>query len=293
MHVPVMPTEVLDLLAPAPGKVFVDGTFGRGGHTRSFLDLGAVVYAFDMDPDAIAHARAQFAIDIANRQLMIVPANFARLDESLCEQGLVPPCLDGAFFDLGMSSNQIEESRRGFSFLRDEPLDMRMSPELGVTAADLVNALPEKHLTQLLWDYAQESQASRIAHHIVAARVVRPFQSTKQLAALVEKAKGGRRDGHLHPATKTFQALRIAVNMEMDNLSLLLDQVLDWMLPGGRVGFLSFHEGEDRQVKHRFQDWEKLGRGMLVTKKPVMPSDEEVAKNVRSRSARLRVMEVL
>lgn len=293
MHIPVLLSEVLAYLNVQAGGTYVDGTFGRGGHTRAILEQGGKVIGFDMDPDAAAFAQKNFSAELESGALRLVPRNFAEIDDALTDLGITPRSLSGALFDFGMSSNQIDESKRGFSFQKDEPLDMRMNPELGVTAADLLNALPEKHLQTLLWENAQETAASAIARAVVARRAKQPFRTTRELADLVSKVKGGRHGSHLHPATKVFQALRIAVNTENENLSTLLSSLLKWMNTGARLVFISFHEGEDRAVKLQVKDWEAQGKVNVLTQKVVMPSETEIKKNPRSRSAKLRAVEVL
>lgn len=295
MHVPVLLNETIALLHIQPGLWYLDGTFGRGGHTRAILEQGGNVLAFDADLDAInfAHQDPFFAQQLHNGHLVVIHDNFANLDRCLRAQGLQPPYLAGALFDLGMSSDQIEDSGRGFSFSRDEPLDMRMNEELGVTAADLLNALPEKHLKNLFWEYAQEPAASQIAHAVATTRSQQPFRTSKQLADLVSRVKHGRQGSHLHPATKVFMALRMAVNSELDNLRLLLDQILPWLQSHAILAMISFHEGEDRLVKHQFDLWHQQGKGSLVIKKNITAADVELASNPRSRSARLRALEII
>lgn len=288
MHVPVLLNETIDNLAIQPDQWYLDGTFGRGGHTREILRQGGKVVACDLDPEAIGAARSTFAGEIAEGRLHICHTNFAQIDTALPAIDFRPDTFQGALFDLGVSSNQIDESERGFSFQGSQPLDMRMDPQLGVTAADLLNALPEKHLKNLLWEYAQETQASQIARAVVQARAKAPLRTTDQLVKVVGQVKGAKR-GHLHPATKTFMALRMAVNLELDNLQQLLSTILPWLQPGGRLAMISFHEGEDRLVKQTFHQWEEDGRVSQITKKPIMPAEAEMQKNPRSRSARLRV----
>jgi len=287
MHVPVLLNEVLDALRPEPDSWYLDGTFGRGGHTGALLEREARVVALDWDPDAIAAGQEKFAGEIATGRLQLVHTNFAEFPSALKQIGLIPPFFSGALLDLGMSSNQIDESGRGFSFSREEPLDMRMDPRLGVTAADLVNALPEKHLKSLIWENSQETFASPIAHAIIEQRAQQPFTTTTQLAELIQRVKR-KREGKIHPATKVFQALRIAVNLEKENLAQLLTDVSVWLEPKAPLAIISFHEGEDRLAKHAFREWEEAGKGSQMTKKPVMPGEEELARNPRSRSARLR-----
>ncbi len=293
MHVPVLKDEVLETLAIKPGGTYIDGTFGRGGHTREILVAGGKVIAFDQDADAISAGNESFAQELADGSLTLIHANFSQLHQHLTSLEIAPRSVAGALFDLGMSSNQLDESGRGFSFQREEPLDMRMNQDLGVTAADLLNALPEKHLKALFWENSQETFAGAIARAIVNRREKQPWATTKELAELISHIKRGRQESKIHPATKVFQALRIAVNMELDSLTMLLDQVLPWMQSGGRLAFISFHEGEDRLVKQAFRQWERLGKGLQMGSKPIMPTEEEIARNPRSRSAKLRVMELV
>ncbi len=290
MHVPVMKAEVIEALNIQPGKWYLDGTFGRGGHTGAMLDAGGSVIALDHDPDAITAGHAKFADEISAGRLKLLSANFAHLNATLEGADIEPASFAGALFDFGMSSNQIDESGRGFSFQKDEPLDMRMNPELGVTAADLVNALPEKHLKSLFWDYAQETSASAIARGIVNAREKAPIQTTRQLVDIVQRAKHVHGKSHLHPATKVFMALRMAVNTELDNITLLLDQLLYWIQSEGKIVFLSFHEGEDRLVKQQIRTWEQAKLVVSDTKKPLMPTEQEIVENPRSRSTKLRAI---
>lgn len=289
MHVPVMKAEVIEALAIQPGQMYLDGTFGRGGHTRAMLEAGAKVVAFDHDPDALTAGTASFASEIASGQLDLRMGNFAHLSRLLQDAKYQPPLFAGCLFDFGMSSNQLEESGRGFSFQKDEPLDMRMNPELGVTAADLINALPEKHLKSLFWDYAQETSSSAIARAIVNERQKGPITTTDQLVKIVQRSKHFHGKSHLHPATKVFMALRMAVNMELDNITVLLDQLLEWHLPQAHMVFLSFHEGEDRLIKHQLRTWENAGLVTVESKKPLGPGPEEIAENPRARSTKLRM----
>lgn len=293
MHISVLKNEVIEALAVKPGGWYIDGTFGRGGHTSEVLALGGSVVAFDMDEDAHEFALQHFSQHIEEGKLKMVRANFAQLSVELERIGFTRGTFAGAMFDLGMSSNQIDESGRGFTFQKNEPLDMRMDENQGVTAADLLNALPEKHLKTMFWENSQETFASIIAREIVKRREKKPWKTTQELADLIEKVKRGRKAGHIHPATKVFQALRMAVNTELDNLTVLLDQLPSWIAPEGRIVFLAFHEGEDRQVKQAFNMWQKQGKGLQITKKPVMASEQELKANPRSRSAKMRAIEMI
>ncbi|HKY74331.1 MAG TPA: 16S rRNA (cytosine(1402)-N(4))-methyltransferase RsmH [Patescibacteria group bacterium] len=290
-HIPVMLSEAVEALQVSSGKWFVDGTFGRGGHTREILNRGGKVIALDHDDEAIMLGQSTFSKEIKNSVVEFYHLNFALL-------GTIPNILDrkiaGILFDFGLSSAQLDEPERGFSFQQDAPLDMRMDRRLGVKARDLVNALGRKELYDLLTTYAQEFRARSIVESLLRSRIEKPIETTKELADIVEKAVGGRKtgkEGHLHPATKTFMALRMAVNDELGSIERALPTALDTVADGGRIVTISFHEGEDRLVKHAMQGWEKQGLGMQITKKPLEASEEEKQKNPRSRSAKLRVFE--
>lgn len=289
-HVPVLFRETLESLQPAAGKKFLDGTFGRGGHTRAVLDTGAFVLALDWDDDAIAAGKTAFASELQSGKLELVRANFGDL-ASTAEVLRAQP-FDGMLFDFGVSSPQLDQPERGFSFQHDALLDMRMDRRLGVTAADLVNALGKRELAEMLKSYAQEQSADRIAAAIVKAREEGPIKSTRQLAQIIEKiAVRGFGRGHLHPATKTFMALRMVVNGELQSIRAMLDTVLPLLREGGRLATISFQEMEDRLVKLAFRQWEKDGYGRSLFHHPVEASSRELSENPRSRSAKLRVFE--
>ena len=305
-HVPVLVGEVLERLAVRPGGIYVDGTLGSGGHARAVLERAGpqgVLLGIDRDAEAIARARRNLQ-GVAGR-CVFVKGNFAEVAGIARREGF--DRVDGVLLDIGVSSEQLDEPERGFSFRADSALDMRMDRSSGSTAADLIRRLSEEELRSILRDYGEEHRAARIARAIVAARKRMPLATTGELARVVETAAGGRR-GRLHPATRTFQALRIAVNDELDCLERGLVGGLDLLAPGGRLAVISFHSLEDRIVK-RFAvrhagRWESLQAGgrrwhgelpvvALVTRKPVTPSEEEVGRNPRARSAKLRVVERL
>lgn len=237
-HLPVLLTEVVEAMAIAPGDVVVDGTFGAGGYTRAFLAAGAKVTAFDRDPTA-----ARFAGDLPAERFTLVCARFSEMDEVLGEGGA-----DSVALDLGVSSMQLDEADRGFSFLRDGPLDMRMSDQ-GDTAADLVNTAEPEDLARILWVYGEEKKSRRIAGAIARRRVQQPFTRTGELADFIEGVLGGRRGAKAHPATRSFQALRIAVNDELAELEAGLAAAERVLKPGGRLAVVTFHSLEDRIVK--------------------------------------------
>jgi 16S rRNA (cytosine1402-N4)-methyltransferase len=291
-HVSVLLAEVMEALEPAPGKTIVDGTFGAGGYTRAFLQTGATVVAFDRDPSA-----ARFAQGLGER-FTLVEARFSEMADKLGDKSA-----DGVALDLGVSSMQLDEAERGFSFMRDGPLDMRMGAQ-GPTAADLVNTLEHPELARLFWLYGEEKQSRRIATAIVRRRAEQPFERTLDLAEVVEKALGGRKGAKVHPATRTFQALRIAVNEELAELEAGLEAAERVLKAGGRIAVVTFHSLEDRIVKAFFA--ERAGRTpagsrhapptakgpeptfVLLFNGARAPSDAETAANPRARSAKLR-----
>jgi 16S rRNA (cytosine1402-N4)-methyltransferase len=304
-HVPVLYREVLDFLQPRSGGRYIDGTLGAGGHTAGILEASAPdgqVLAFDRDREAIRFARER--LDHFGDRLHTVHASYGAMAELAPEVGFKR--VDGVLLDLGLSSRQLEDPERGFSFLQDGPLDMRFDTTHGVTAATLVNRLPEKELADLFWRYGEEQNSRRYARAIVANR---PLQTTRELAELIEEAapKAARRR-RIHPATQVFQALRIAVNDELGELERGLPAAIDLLRSGGRVAVISFHSLEDRYVKNQFRD---LARDCvcpprqpvctcdtvpvvrLVTRKAIKAGESEVSENPRSRSARLRVAEKL
>lgn len=284
-----MPTEVLEWLQPKPGAWYLDATFGAGGHTRKLLEAGARVVALDFDQTAIDQGGVQFASEINQGQLILIRANFANLNQA---PQLRETQFSGALFDLGTSSDQLTSTERGLSFSGDGPLDMRLDTRLGVTAADLLAALSHPQLSQLFIEYGGEQPmiAKKVATKILAARAQQPLVRTAQLVELINSVKP-HKSGQLHPATKIFQALRIAVNTEIDNLAQALPQVERLLQPGARLVVISFHDGEDRVVKHWMQQAEAHQQGQRLFKKPLTPSQAELQQNPRSRSAKLRVFE--
>jgi 16S rRNA (cytosine1402-N4)-methyltransferase len=283
----VLLAEVLELLAVRPGGVYVDGTVGLGGHAEALLRQSAPdgrLVAFDRDPEALARARARLAL-YADRT-RFEHADYREIPSRLGAEG--PP--QGVLLDMGVSSLQLDDPARGFSFNAEGPLDMRMDPTQGFTAADLVNRLPERELADVIYRWGEEHASRQIARAIVDARRSRPIATTTELAAVVRRSAGRSRRPGLDAATKTFQALRIHVNGELEGLAETLEQLAGVLAPGGRLAVLAFHSLEDREVKHTFRAL--VPRGFrLLTKKPVRPGAEELARNPRARSARLRVLE--
>jgi 16S rRNA (cytosine1402-N4)-methyltransferase len=308
-HQPVLLAETVSALQARPGGRYLDGTFGGGGHTRALLEASApdgIVLAFDADPAAIERAWALQQNPAIAQRLIPVHANFADLVAVAREREVAP--LDGILLDLGLSSFQLDQPERGFAFRHQGPLDMRFDPDHGVPASDLVNALPERELADLIWRYGEEPGSRRIARAVVRERERAPIETTTRLAEIVAGALGGRRGRDIHPATRTFQALRIATNEELTALEAALAGALDVLAPGGRLAVIAFHSLEDRIVK-RFIERESTAcvcppqvpvcvcghrpRLQKITRRVIRPDAAEMDANPRARSAVLRVAERL
>ena len=299
-HRPVLATEAIELLAPHPGSLVVDGTVGGGGHTRAILKAGADVLALDQDPDAIAHAREE--LTHVGGRVTLRQVNFRDADKVLDALGVAK--IGGAVLDLGVSSHQLENAARGFSMMRSGPLDMRMDPRSTITAADIVNRYSEEDLTRLFRELGEEPAARRVASLIVKMRKDLPFTETLQLTRAIEKVVG--RHGRRHPATQVFQALRMEVNDELGALEQGLRVLTARLERGARIAVITFHSLEDRIVKNFFRDhsrewldrpeWPEPRRNpdhdlRTITDKPIEPGENERRMNPRSRSAKLRVAE--
>lgn len=286
IHTSVLLSECLSYLAPESGKVYVDGTLGLGGHTEAILSASAPdgrVIAFEWDENALHHALLRLA-EFKDR-LTVVRRNFAELATGLAEIGIDK--IDGLLIDIGVSSLQLDMGGRGFSFQCDEILDMRMDNRSKTTAGSILAKCSEEELADIFYYYGEERQARPIAAAIVAARKQEEIRTTKQLVGIVAHAVPKRfHPKKIHVATKVFQALRIAVNTELENLARILDDGVGYLKPGANFCVISFHSLEDRIVKRKFRDNEQLE---VLTSKPVMSSPDEIAVNPRSRSARLRV----
>jgi 16S rRNA (cytosine1402-N4)-methyltransferase len=299
-HRPVLEKEVVELLEPKPGSLIVDGTCGGGGHTETLLEGGANILALDQDPDAVQHVSEQLAS--FGRRVTVRQANFRNAAKVLDELGI--RTIGGALLDLGVSSRQLENAERGFSLVRNGPLDMRMDPRTELTAATIVNEYSAEELTRLFRELGEEPAARRIASLIVKMRKRFPFRETLPLARAIEKLAG--RHGRRHPATQVFQALRMEVNDELGALEEGLRALTARLQPGARIAVIAFHSLEDRIVKNFFRnhsrewldrpEWPAPQRNpdydvKLITPKPVEPSEDEQRANPRSRSAKLRVAE--
>ncbi len=301
-HLPVLTQQVLDFLQPRSGKLFLDGTVGGGGHAEALLQHGARVVGMDQDEEALDHVKRRLAC--YEDRFCALRGNFRDFPKVLGEAGVSG--LDGILVDIGVSSRQLDSAERGFSFQKDGPLDMRMDRGASLTAAHVVNGYELENLARVIREFGGEPHAMRIARAIVRERARQPFTSTLQLAELIERACPGR--GRKHPATLTFQALRIEVNQEIAALREFLQEAPRWLKPGGRLVVISFHSTEDRETKQAFQrmsapfldkkEWASPRPNpdcllRVLTRKPVEAAEAEVTLNPRARSARLRAAERL
>jgi 16S rRNA (cytosine1402-N4)-methyltransferase len=303
-HAPVMPQEVMEFLRPEAQRRYLDGTLGGGGHSEKILDLSSpdgTVLGLDWDDEAIAAASRR--LERFGERFVVRRANFRDAREILRQIGWER--VHGVLLDLGISSHHVESAERGFSFQAEARLDMRMDRRQSPDASEIVNAFPVRELARILREFGEEPRARQIAFAIDAERKRGRIASTKELADLVARAAGKKR-GHIHPATRTFQALRIAVNRELENLQVFLDDGYELLHPGGRMVIISFHSLEDRLVKHAFRKWNRScicppktpicrcgwnQKVKLLTSTPRTPSDLELRQNPRARSAKLRAVE--
>jgi 16S rRNA (cytosine1402-N4)-methyltransferase len=286
-HVPVLWREAIEILNVQPDGYYIDVTLGAGGHAEEILrrlEKGKLL-GIECDPAALAFARER--LKNFGEKLITMLGNFAQISDLHAASGFPP--VDGVLADLGMSTMQLEDASRGFSFNTPGPLDMKMGPSSGPNAAELVNEMSEQELADVIFKLGEERHSRRVARAIVKGR---PYRLATELAQVVTRAIPSRAALHqIHPATRTFQALRMAVNRELECLESLLAQVLGVLKPGGRVVILSFHSLEDRLVKWTFRTWQREGRAKILTRRVVRPSEEETAANPRSRSGKLRAAE--
>lgn len=289
IHTPVLAEEALNYLLPQVGNIILDCTVGGGGHAIKILDKikpEGLLIGIDKDMEILQITRQYLSKTAAKFRLY--HADYSDVDEVLLQADIKK--VDGVLLDLGVSSLQFDQADRGFSFAKDAPLDMRMDRSRGITAQNLIRRLSESELGELLWKYGEERWSRRIARAIVKEKKVADITSTRQLAAIVERVVP-RGKSKIHPATKVFQALRIAVNNELENLEIFLDKIHNYMAAGSRIVIISFHSLEDRIVKNKFIDKAKQGLFKVLTKKPVIPGESEIRWNIRSRSAKLRAAE--
>ncbi len=286
MHESVLLQETIDGLDLKPGDVLVDGTLGRAGHSLEAFrrEPGIRIVGIDRDEDALDESQAKLVH--AGAKFELFKGNFRDMDKFVAKA-------DKVVLDLGVSSPHLDSSRRGFSFKNDEPLLMTMDKNPGkdaFTARDIVNGWAEEDIANVVYAYGEERYARRIARAIVEQRQAQPIETTRELVEVIESAVPGMyRHGKIHPATRTFQALRIAVNDELGSLKQGLSRAMELLGPGGRMAVISFHSLEDRIVKVAMKEWQKEGKGEQLTKKPIVPTDAEMARNPRSRSAKLRI----
>lgn len=290
-HIPVMLKETLELLNIKKGHWYVDCNLGGGGHTKGILEKGGKVLGIDLDPDAIAEVNQNLKKFIDGGRLKLAQTNFINIAGAVKENNIT--LVSGVLFDLGVSTHQLEGAERGFSFNTDAPLDMRMDPSKGVSAKDLVNGLYEKELAELFLKLGEETWSKPIAKKIVEYREKKLIETTSELANIILSVKRRSPTDHTHPATKVFQALRIAVNDELNSLKEALPKAFEVLEPGGRIVVISFHSLEDRIVKNYFRELEEKNLGKILTDKPIETSEEEANLNPRSRSAKLRTIEKL
>ncbi len=289
LHLPVMPREAVEMLGLKAGGTYIDATVGLGGHATEILKhLGPEgrLLGIDRDPEALERTGAR----LKDKRLLLVKARFSEMEKAAREKGIEKA--DGVLFDFGVSMLQLRGAGRGFSFLSDEPLDMRMDPTEPLTAETIVNEYPEKELEMIIRDYGEERRARRVAKAIATARRKGRIRTCRELSGLVAGTLGGRR-GRINPATRTFQALRITVNDELGEIARGLKASLGIIRPGGRLVAISYHSLEDRIVKNFMKDMKEMGLMRIITKKPLRPSLEETHENPSARSARLRVGEAV
>ena len=305
-HIPVLFHEIMDIMAPQPGEVFVDCTLGGGGHSGGFLErISPDGRLIGIDQDTNALAAAQQNLSAYDGRVTYVHSNYSHLDEILSTYA--PDGVDGILFDIGVSSHQLDEKDRGFSYMQDAPLDMRMDQSRSMTARDVVNTYSEEELHRILKEYGEERWAKRIAKFIVEFRAKKPVETTGELVDIIKRAipKGAREEGS-HPAKRTFQAIRIEVNDELGVLERTIEVAVKHLRKGGRVGIISFHSLEDRIVKEKFRylasdcicppempfcQCDKVSEVKILTRKPVTATDEELEMNSRSKSAKFRAVE--
>ncbi|MDL1956703.1 MAG: 16S rRNA (cytosine(1402)-N(4))-methyltransferase RsmH [Candidatus Desulfofervidus auxilii] len=293
IHIPVLKEEVLNYLACGTKKIFVDGTVGGGGHAKAILEASkpnGFLIGLDVDDEALVVAEKN--LDNYRGRFILKKSNYAEMAKILMELGFEK--VNGILLDLGLSSLQLGTPQRGFSFLQTGPLDMRMDKSNSLTAAQIVNHWSEFRLKEIIKEFGEEKWATRIAKKIIEYRNKKPIETTTELAEIIANAIPRKYwPKRIHPATRTFQALRIVVNNELENLKQFLNQALNLIISGGRLVIISFHSLEDRIVKTTFRIWAKEKRVKILTKKPVRPSEKEIAINPRSRSAKLRAIEII
>jgi 16S rRNA (cytosine1402-N4)-methyltransferase len=287
-HEPVLAGEIVEQLAPSRGGVFLDCTVGLGGHARALLDAGASS-VIGLDRDLMALAQAKAMLQGYGDRVELIHRDYREMDAVLDARGI--RCVAGVLADLGVSSMQLDAPGRGFSFRRDDPLDMRMDTSTGATAAEALARVDERTLADVIYEFGEERHARRVAHAIVEARATAPIETTGRLAEIVRRAIARRGYSRIDPATRTFQAIRIWVNRELDGLDGFLARAAGRLAAGGRLAVVTFHSLEDRIVKHTLRSLQSEGLVTVRTRRPVVPTEAEIERNPRARSAKLRVAE--
>lgn len=283
-HISVLLKEAIELLSILPGKKIIDATLGGAGHTKEMLNQKAIVLGIERDKEALEFVQKELKEDILNKNLHVVHGNFRDIEVLAMQNGFEKA--SAVLFDLGVSSYQLDTPGRGFSIKHNAPLDMRMNKDDELTAFEIVNSYSEEALREIFTTYGEEDQADKIATEIVSKRKEKKIETTHELVAIIESII--RRTGKLHPATKVFQALRIEVNRELEDLRIGLSGALNVLGKDGKVAVISFHSLEDRIVKRTFEKWEQQGFGKVITKKPIVAKENELLSNPRARSAKLR-----
>ncbi|KKP59193.1 MAG: Ribosomal RNA small subunit methyltransferase H [Candidatus Gottesmanbacteria bacterium GW2011_GWA1_34_13] len=291
-HEPVLLNEVVECLQVSDDKWYIDATAGGGGHTKGILNKGGKVLCIDRDLEAVAYLKEKFKQEIATGKVIIRQMNFNQIKDCVSQAGIAK--IYGIIFDLGLSTYQIKKSTRGFSFNNDAMLDMRMSQEEKLTAKEIINNYSQNDLYEIFRKFGEENLAREIAYAIYRARSVKPIEKTGQLKQIVESIyKKAKVHTKINPATKVFQALRIEVNRELENLQIGINQAMDILIPGGRCAVISFHSLEDRIVKQFFNETVENKTGKIIYKRPLRASKLELRENPSSRSAKLRIIEKL
>ncbi|MCL4399670.1 16S rRNA (cytosine(1402)-N(4))-methyltransferase RsmH [Patescibacteria group bacterium] len=294
MHVPVLLKETVGILDPKKGEFFIDGTLGAGGHSEEILKRispGGTLLGIDLDPEMLEKTKRRFeGLDLGSMKIF-TEGNYADIPKVIQRHRL--PKADGLILDLGFSSWHIESSGRGFSFALDEPLDMRYSPKINdLNAYSVVNGENEYELAKIIYEYGEERNSRRISKAIVTARRNKKIRTSRELSEIINSAFGGRQ-GKINNATKTFQAIRIYVNGELENLKTVLEETPEILKKGGRLGIITFHSLEDKIVKEKFKSLEKKGQAEILNKKVIKPEREEIIRNPKSRSAKLRAIKII
>ena len=286
-HIPVLLNEAVDALEIEPGKKYIDATVGGGGHTSEILKRGGLVLGLDQDSEATEFVKQTLESNIKNKELRVIKSNFRDIKQIALENGFGQ--VDGILFDLGVSSYQLDSSNRGFSIRHDETLDMRMDQSSLLSAYEVVNKYSFDRLVDIFYRYGEEHNARKIAEEIVSTRKRHPIITTKELASICERIS--HKSEAIHPATRVFQAIRIEVNEELDALRQALEASFELLNKNGRMVVFSFHSLEDRIVKKTYEKWKRKGLGTVLSKKPLTATFEELSKNKRARSAKLRIFE--